>query len=135
MPEAFATCSIESSTPEPAPDGSTARPLLRLAGGSLAHFTMPPGEVSAAVSHRRVEELWYVLSGCGELWRRHAEADSLVPLRAGVAATIPPGACFQFRCLGAEPLVFIAVTMPPWSGVDEALPCAGFWPLLGGSSA
>src|SRR4051812_40767850 len=41
-----------------APDGSDVRPLLRLAGGSLAHFALAPGRVSRAVAHRTVEEIW-----------------------------------------------------------------------------
>ncbi|MCW5752686.1 MAG: hypothetical protein KIT81_16245 [Alphaproteobacteria bacterium] len=58
-----------------APDGSEVRVLLSLAGGSMAHFTLRPEQVSQAVAHRSVEEIWYVLGGRAEMWRRHeAEA-------------------------------------------------------------
>jgi mannose-6-phosphate isomerase-like protein (cupin superfamily) len=52
-----------------APDGSQVRVLLRLKGGSMATFTLQPGQVSAAVTHRSVEELWYVIAGRGRMWR------------------------------------------------------------------
>ena len=57
-----------------APDGSDVRVLLSLGGGSMAHFELAPGRVSAAVVHRTVEEIWYVLAGRGEMWRRKASA-------------------------------------------------------------
>ncbi len=40
-----------------APDGSQVRVLLQLERGSLAHFTLLPGQVSLAVAHRTMEEL------------------------------------------------------------------------------
>src|SRR5688500_12445882 len=51
-----------------APDGSDVRILLGLAGGGLAHFELPPGHTSTAVTHRTVEEIWFFLSGRGEMW-------------------------------------------------------------------
>jgi len=109
-----------------APDGSEVRLLASLKGGSFAHFTLGAGRVSVAVTHRTVEEIWYVVAGEGEVWRRHHGEDSVTPVRAGVALTIPLGVQFQFRA-GAYPLQFVAVTMPPWPGADEAVPVAGHW--------
>jgi hypothetical protein len=40
-----------------APDGSDVRVLLGLAGGSMAEFELAAGLVSAAISHRTVEEI------------------------------------------------------------------------------
>lgn len=40
-----------------APDGSEVRVLLSSNGGSMAHFQLPPGQVSRAVRHRTVEEI------------------------------------------------------------------------------
>jgi mannose-6-phosphate isomerase-like protein (cupin superfamily) len=77
-----------------APDGSDVRPLLRLAGGSLAHFTLAPGRVSRAVAHRTVEEIWFVLEGRGEMWRRQGGREEVVPLVPGVCLTIPLGTAF-----------------------------------------
>jgi len=33
----------------------------------MAHFHLPAGQVSRAVRHRTVEEIWFVLSGRGEM--------------------------------------------------------------------
>ena len=110
-----------------APDGSDVRVLLRLTGGSLAHFTLAPGRTSIAVAHRTVEEIWFFLTGRGEMWRRLDDQEAVVAVDAGVCITIPAGTRFQFRSLGDEPLVAIAVTMPPWPGEGEAYPVAGKW--------
>ena len=110
-----------------APDGTLVRLLPRLAGGSMAHFALPAGAVSHAVTHRSVEEIWYFLGGCGELWRRFAGRETIVEVEPGVAATIPLGTEFQFRALGAAPLTFLAVTMPPWPGAEEGVRVTGRW--------
>lgn len=111
-----------------APDGSDVRVLLGLRGGGMAHFTLAPGETSTAVAHRTVEEIWFVLSGRGEMWRRDDRGEDVVPLESGVCVTIPLGAHFQFRSLGPEPLAAVAVTMPPWPGPGEAYAVDGRWP-------
>ena len=110
-----------------APDGSDVRVLLALGGGSMAHFTLAPGQTSRAVTHRTVEEIWYVVSGRGEMWRKSAVREAIEPLEPGVCLTIPVGTHFQFRALGAEPLTAVAVTMPPWPGDGEAIDVAGPW--------
>ena len=104
-----------------APDGSDVRVLLRLAGGSMAHFELAAGRVSRAVEHRTVSEIWYVLAGEGEMWRAGGEVESIVALEPGVCLTIPAGTRFQFRALGEQPPGAVAVTMPPWPGDDEAI--------------
>ena len=112
-----------------APDGSEVRLLAALAGGSFAHFTLAPGAVSAPVSHRSVEEIWYFVEGVGEVWRKLGEQESVTPVGPGVALTIPLGAHFQFRAGASGPLCFVAVTMPPWPGAEEAFAVEGRWPL------
>ena len=63
----------------------------------MAHFQLAPGEVSTAVSHRTVEEIWFVLDGRGEMWRQQDDHEEIVGLEAGVCLTIPLGTRFQFR--------------------------------------
>jgi len=46
-----------------APDGTSVRLLLSLAGGSTIHFELHAGAVSHAVAHRTVEEIWFVVGG------------------------------------------------------------------------
>jgi mannose-6-phosphate isomerase-like protein (cupin superfamily) len=41
--------------------------------------------------------------------------------------TIPLGTHFQFRADPDAPLAFVAVTMPPWPGADEAFVVEGPW--------
>jgi mannose-6-phosphate isomerase-like protein (cupin superfamily) len=124
---AFATLSIADAKAEPAPDGSTARVLLRLPNGSLAQFELAAGRTSRAVVHRRIDEIWMVVSGRGEIWRRQGAREETVALAPGVCLTIPAGTAFQFRCLGAEALQVIGVSLPPWPGEGEALPAEGPW--------
>ena len=121
------TTTLSPSPDAYAPDGSEVRLLAALNGGSFAHFTLAAGKVSAPVSHRSVEEIWYVVAGAGEVWRKLGAEESVIPVGPGVALTIPLGAHFQFRA-GAEALSFVAVTMPPWPGPDEAFPVEGKWP-------
>lgn len=112
-----------------APDGSAVRLLTQVDGGSMAHFTLEPGQTSKAVTHRTVEEVWFILSGEGEMWRRQNEHDDVIALHAGVSLTIPLGTDFQFRNKGSQPLTFILVTMPPWPGPDEAIHVEDHWPV------
>jgi mannose-6-phosphate isomerase-like protein (cupin superfamily) len=111
-----------------APDGSDVRILLQLPGGSMAHFELAPGLTSRAVAHRTVDELWYVVSGRGQMWRRQGDREEIVTLAPGTCLSIPSGTRFQFRSTGDAPLGAVAVTMPPWPGEDEAGEVRGAWP-------
>ena len=110
-----------------APDGSNVRVLLSLTGGSMAHFELPPGQTSTAVTHRTVEEIWFFLSGRGEMWRQQGGQEAIVAIESGVCLTIPLGTHFQFRSCGYEALVALGVTMPPWPGAGEAIVVPGKW--------
>ena len=112
-----------------APDGTDVRVLLQLAGGGMAHFQLAPGEVSTAVMHRTVEEIWYFLGGSGELWRKQGDQEETVPVREGTCITIPLGTRFQFRAdaTQAHDLAAVGVTMPPWPGAREAVIVQGPW--------
>jgi mannose-6-phosphate isomerase-like protein (cupin superfamily) len=123
----FATIRLGSQPDATAPDGTLVRLLPALAGGSLAHFELPAGAVSHAVTHRSVEEIWYFLGGRGQMWRRLGAEESVVEVEAGVSLTIPLGTAFQFRATGEAPLTFLAITMPPWPGAQEAVRVEGRW--------
>jgi mannose-6-phosphate isomerase-like protein (cupin superfamily) len=111
-----------------APDGSEVRVMCALARGALALFSLPPGAVSEPVAHFTVEELWYVISGRGRMWRKLGGQEEIVDLAAGLSLSIPTGTHFQFRCDGSEPLTIVGATMPPWPGADEAYAAEGIWP-------
>jgi len=123
----FETKQLPAGRDVVAPDGSDVRVLLALAGGGMAHFVLAPGHTSTAVTHRTVEEIWYVLSGRGEMWRRHADGENVVEMEPGVCLTIPLGTHFQFRSTGTEALAAVGVTMPPWPGDGEAIVVSGKW--------
>lgn len=110
-----------------APDGSEIRLLPTMKGGGLCHCTLPPGKTSSPVAHHHIEEIWYVLEGEGEVWRKVSETEEMVTVSAGTALTIPPHTAFQFRNTGSSPLRILIVTMPPWPGADEAEQVEGVW--------
>ncbi len=110
-----------------APDGSEVRVLCGLSRGGLAVFSLPPEAVSRAVAHHTVDELWYVVSGRGRIWRRLGEQEEIIEIGAGVSLSLPTGTHFQFRCDGSEPLTVLGATMPPWPGADEAYAVEGKW--------
>jgi mannose-6-phosphate isomerase-like protein (cupin superfamily) len=123
----FQTKRLPSAHDEIAPDGSLVRILLGLHGGGLAHFELAPGETSVAVAHHTIEEIWFFLTGRGEMWRKLGDHEQVVPVDPGVCITIPVGTHFQFRSFGEEPLAALGVTMPPWPGKGEAYQVEGIW--------
>jgi mannose-6-phosphate isomerase-like protein (cupin superfamily) len=125
---AFATKQLPRDPDVVAPDGSDVRVLLRTGYGSMAHFELAAGRSSDPVRHRTVEEIWYVLSGSGEMWRKQDGKEEIVALVPGTCVTVPLGTHFQFRAAGPLPLSAVGVTMPPWPGAEEAVPVTGKWP-------
>ena len=123
----FDTLPLPSHYDYLAPDQSEIRLLLTATGGGLCHCTLPPGQVSTAVTHKTVEEIWYFLQGQGEVWRKQGDQEDCVTVVAGVCLTIPLGTHFQFRNTGEENLCFVIATMPPWPGADEAIEVQGYW--------
>lgn len=125
--DAFQTKLLPQAADAIAPDGSEVRLLLGLRGGGMAHFRLAAGQVSKAVTHRTVEEIWYFLSGRGQMWRRLGDQEETVDVGPGVCLTIPLGARFQFRASEEAPLAALGVTMPPWPGDGEAAVVEGPW--------
>jgi mannose-6-phosphate isomerase-like protein (cupin superfamily) len=126
----FATRQLSEEYDVLAPDTSEIRLLVGTTRGSLAHGTLPPGGVSLAVTHRSVEEVWYVTAGRGQVWRKQGGLETVVDVEPGTALTIPIGAHFQFRTTGSEPLRFVMCTMPPWPDEQEAVRVPDHWPVI-----
>ena len=110
-----------------APDGSEIRLLQQLRGGGLSECTLSINQVSQAVRHRTVEEIWFVTQGHGEVWLKEDAEEAIVSISKGCSITIPLGTAFQFRNTGHEELKIIISTMPPWPGNKEALTVDGRW--------
>jgi mannose-6-phosphate isomerase-like protein (cupin superfamily) len=123
----FATMRLPSSPAVVVPDGSDVRVLLGLSAGSRAHFELPSGMVAQAVVHRTVEEVWFVLAGRGQMWRKQGQHEEVVALEPGCCFTIPFGTHFQFRAAESEAVSAVAITMPPWPGESEAVLVSGPW--------
>ena len=109
------------------PAGAEIRFLIEGATGNLIHASVPAGQVNRATVHATVSELWHVLSGQGEIWRRDGAEEQTTVLTAGVSIDIPVGTAFQYRCTGPDPLEFLCVSMPPWPGDHEATAAEGPW--------
>lgn len=123
----FASLQLPAEPTVVAPDGSDVRVLLALDGASMAHFQLAAGQTSAAMTHRTVEEIWYVVAGRGQMWRRQGGREEVVDLRAGTCITIPQETHFQFQASADAPLEAVGVTLPPWPGAGEAMAVAGPW--------
>ena len=121
------TVVLKSEADYLAPDGSEIRLLPTMKGGGLCHCTLPAGKTSSAVVHLQVEEIWYVLEGQGEVWRRNSGVEEIIRVSAGVSLTIPPRTAFQFRNTGVCALNILIVTMPLWPGPQEAEKAVGPW--------
>ncbi|KAA9161874.1 cupin domain-containing protein [Amycolatopsis acidicola] len=125
----FQTAKVEETPETIAPDGSRVRPLCTLPErASFARFELAPEQVSQAVSHATVEEIWYVIGGAGRIWRAMADREEVTDLVPGVCLTLPIRTTFQFRA-GPEGLLVVAATVPPWPNTpDEARVGRGTWP-------
>ncbi len=127
MVEAFQTRQASQVPDVIAPDGSEVRILCSVSRGGMALFTLPEGTIARAVTHRSVEEVWYIAAGSGRMWRRLNDREQIVALVPGVSVSLPVGTHFQFRNDGKEPLIAVGTTMPPWPGAQEAVFVAGAW--------
>lgn len=115
-----------------APDGSEVRVLLGLRDGRMVHFELAAGRVSRPITHRTIDEIWFIVAGAGEMWRKQDEHEEVIGLLPGVCLTIPVGTHFQFRASSASALAAIAITLPSWPGDDEAVFVDGPWPPAAG---
>ena len=118
---------LSSEANEIAPDGSPVRVLARLDRGSMGHFTTPAGQTIRAVCHKTVDELWFVISGHGEMWRSDGTESSITPFAPGHSLAIPVGTIFQVRNVGQEDICVLGQTMPAWPDNSEATIEQGIW--------
>ncbi|MBP9881838.1 MAG: cupin domain-containing protein [Chitinophagales bacterium] len=114
-----------------APDGSEIRLLAKINSGGFCHCTLPVGKISMAVKHKTFEEIWYFLSGEGEMWQKEVNDGEPIKVKQGDSINIPLGNSFQFRNTDTENLCILIATIPNWPGEEEgkreALPVEGYW--------
>lgn len=127
-PSGWWTTDLRERIDHTAPDGSEIRTLLEVDAGGFAHCTLEQGSCSSAVRHRTVDEIWFVLGGHGEIWRRNASGQTPPDeLRPGRCVTIPVGTSFQFKADGDSPLRIGIGTFPKWPPDGDADPVDGRW--------
>lgn len=101
------------------PAGAEVRILMNNTSTGVAHCTLRNGTTSKAISHKTVSEIWHVISGQGEIWRKSNDNESIISLTAGTTIDIPLGTHFQYRSILGQDLVFLCITTPLWPGPDE----------------
>src|SRR5262245_28064975 len=95
--EPFATKQLSRACDVLAPDGSEIRLLVSTERGSMVHGALPSGQVSLAITHLTVDEVWYITAGRGQVWRKQGDHASVIDVGPGTALSIPVGTHFQFR--------------------------------------
>ena len=84
---------------------------------SIAHAIVPAGEASLPHLLETSVELYYILSGSGEM---HIDGEH-APVRPGQIVLIPPKARQFIRNTGSVDLVFLCIVAPKWQAGDERL--------------
>jgi mannose-6-phosphate isomerase-like protein (cupin superfamily) len=111
-----------------APDGSYIWKLPDVRGAGLSKCLLPAKHISKAKRHKTVDEIWYFVSGDGQLWRKgDRDSEEVIDAECGLSATIPAGTHFQFRNTGNSDLVVLIVTSPIWPGEQEAEDVENYW--------
>ena len=64
------TISIIKNADYLASDESEIRLLSEMSRGTICHCTLPFGKTTSPVMHNQVEEIWYLLEGKYEGWRK-----------------------------------------------------------------
>ena len=103
-------------------DGSEIRELLAhrnssIRNQSLAEARVPPGATTTLHHHPQAEEIYYILSGQGEM-RIGPEKNSVGP---GDAVAIRPGSAHQITNVGRDVLVFLCCCSPGYEHDDTVL--------------
>jgi mannose-6-phosphate isomerase-like protein (cupin superfamily) len=109
------------------PAGADIRFIMNSESGNMIHSTVPPNQTNRATVHATVSEFWFVLEGCGEIWRDDGEDSCITNLVPGTSIDIPAGTAFQYRNVSDQELKFICIAMPPWPGDSEATYLDGIW--------
>lgn len=103
-------------------DGSEIRELLArrnscIRNQTLAEARLPAGASTTPHRHVRTEEIYYILSGSGEM--RIDDESRMVAV--GDAIAIPPGAVHQITNTGSDVLTFLCCCAPGYEHEDTVL--------------
>lgn len=100
--------------------GSEIRPLIdrttsEITQCSLAEETLPPGCAVTPHRHRKIEEIYYIVSGRGVM----TVGDETREVGAGDAVYIPRGNRHTLKNTGAHPIKVVLVCGPAFFYEDE----------------
>jgi mannose-6-phosphate isomerase-like protein (cupin superfamily) len=123
----FETMRLPETFAEVAQDGSRYDGLLSTTNGSLVDCLLRPHATTRAVRHLAHDEIWYVRSGGGEVWRSDGEAEEVVTVTTGTCLTILALTAFQFRT-ESDALGFLIIQAPPWPERPGFEYVPGHWP-------
>lgn len=109
-------------------DGSEIRELLAYRNSciqkqSLAEARLPAGVSTQPHYHPRTEEIYYILSGTGDM----RVEDARRRVGPGDAIAIPSGQRHVIRNTGEETLVFLCCCAPPYEHEDTVM--VNDWPV------
>jgi len=84
---------------------------------NIALIVVDPGKVSEAHYHRKIEEVYYIIVGKGEI-----RIDSYrEEVRAGHAIYIPNGKTHTIKNTSEEPLILLSINAPPYDPEDVCI--------------
>lgn len=124
----FETKQLPETFAQVAQDGSYYDGLMGTAHGWLSDCSLTPGRVTRAVRHLAHDEIWFVRSGRGQVWRCLEDQQEIVDVEAGTCLSLPARTAFQFRTTGDQPFRFLIIQAPPWPQEEPAFKyVAGPW--------
>jgi hypothetical protein len=103
----YSTVTLPDKVNYRAPDGSETRLLVDGRKGGLSYARLPVSKTASAIFHRTVDELWFCLSGEGEVCRKLHGQEEVTKVASGVSLSLPQGtvkAAWRTR-----------TKMPPWN--------------------
>ena len=127
MPNAWKSQQLPDNPSYISPSGVTEiRTLPSFVEGEIVHARLPGGHPSTAARLNGCGEIFYILSGEGELWRRTGPVEAVTQLRPGRCVTLPPGIDFQYRAT-SERMDFLVATAPRWQRSNWAEAERRYW--------
>lgn len=84
---------------------------------SLCHCILGPGEATVPHHLNHQTEVYYILSGEGEM---HI-GDETAGISSGQTVPVPPGVEQWIANTGTKDLIFLAICQPQWREADEVI--------------